>query len=279
MDYEVEYNNRARVPEHPDIIAGWQRDAGDYRAQADCELDLAYGDSARNVLDMFHAKSGDDDTPLAVFVHGGYWQAMDGKTFSTMARGLNRHGISVAVPSYDLCPEVTVAEIVGQIRRACIWLWRRYGKPMTVYGHSAGGQLTAAMVATDWRAEDTALPDALCRRGYAISGVFDLVPLITTSLNGALGLNEASARDVSPLHWQPPQGAHLVAAVGGEESNEFLRQSKTVCETWGALGVRTAYREIDGADHFTVINDLADPDSVMVREITAMARADVLKGP
>jgi len=279
VDFEVEYNNRARVPEHPEIIDRWQQDAASYRSQTQCELDLAYGDSARSVLDLFHPGNGDGDTPLAVFIHGGYWQAMDGKTFSMMVRGLNGHGISVAVPTYDLCPDVTVEEIVRQIRQCCIWLWHRYEKPLTLFGHSAGGHLTAAMVATDWRDEDASLPADLCRKGYAISGVFDLAPLIGTSINKAAGLDAASATHMSPLHWQPARGAHLTAAVGGEESSEFLRQSRTVCETWGDLGVHSAYREIDGANHFTVLDDLTDPDSVMVREIAHLARSGALKGP
>ena len=279
MDFEVEYNNRARVPEHPEIIAGWTRDAAAYRELARCELDLRYADGARCMLDLFHPASGNDDAPLAVFIHGGYWQAMDGKTFSSLARGLNEHGISVAMPTYDLCPDVTVGDIVDEIRTCCGWLWRRHGKHLTVFGHSAGGHLTAAMVATDWRAADASLPSDLSVRGYAISGVFELAPLVETSLNDALGLDPEKAGELSPIGWPVAQATHLTAAVGGLESSEFVRQSKDMCKAWRGQGVETAYREIDGKDHFTVISDLADPDSAMVREIVSLVRREVPKGP
>ena len=279
MDLEVEYNNRARVSEHPEIIAGWVADAEAYRGNANCELDLHYGDGARCTLDLFHPANGRDDAPLALFIHGGYWQAMDGKTFSSLARGLNGHGISVAIPSYDLCPDVTVGDIVEEIRTCCAFLWKRHQKPLTVFGHSAGGHLTAAMVTTDWPAVEATLPQDLCTRGYAISGLFELAPLVDTSINTALGLDAETANALSPLHLPVGRAAHLTAAVGGQESPEFLRQSKTVCEVWRRNGVETAYREMDGKDHFTVISDLADPDSAMVLEITALARVGVPRGP
>ena len=279
MDLEVEYNNRARVPEHPQIIAGWVSDAETYRDSADCELDLRYGDGERCTLDLFHPASGHADVPLALFIHGGYWQAMDGKTFSSLARGLNGHGVSVAIPSYDLCPDVSIGDIVDEMRRCCAFLWQRLQKPITVFGHSAGGHLTAAMVATDWAGFDASLPPDLCVCGYAISGLFELAPLVETSINGALGLDVETAGVLSPLTWPVARATHLTAAVGGLESSEFLRQSKKVCEVWRGRGVETAYREIDGKDHFTVISDLADPDSAMVREIVSLTHRGTPKGP
>src|SRR6201999_1005849 len=111
-DYEVEYNNRARVPENPALMAGWARDAAAYRA-VHPPRQIAYGTGPRNTIDLF---SGDGQGPIVAFIHGGYWQALDGSSFSHCARGLNNHGISVAVPTYALCPAVTVADIIAQIR-------------------------------------------------------------------------------------------------------------------------------------------------------------------
>ena len=279
MDYEKEYNNRARVPEHPEIIARWVENSSRYRENGNCELGLSYGETERSVVDIFHPSSQGDEAPLAVFIHGGYWQAMDGQTFSCMARGLNGHGIAVAVPTYDLCPDVTIAQIVEQIRRCLAWLWQRTGRSMTVLGHSAGGHLTAAMVATDWPAYDKALPANLCVRGYAISGVFELEPLISTGLNEALRLDQHNARDQSPRYWPVRNAVHLTAAVGGNESSEFLRQSRDMSAAWREAGVDTAYRELDGKDHFTVIEDLIDPESAMVRELVSMVHMDAPRGP
>src|SRR6202044_2064438 len=106
VDYEVEYNNRARVPENPALMAGWSRDAEAYREAYQGRWHaISYGPGARPTIDFF---SGDGLGPIVVFIHGGYWQALDGSSFSHMARGLNAHGIDVAIPSYDLCPQVSI---------------------------------------------------------------------------------------------------------------------------------------------------------------------------
>src|ERR1700719_1160452 len=154
-DYEAEYNNRARVPGHAESFARWIRDAELYRADTlkdgRAELGLASGDTPRQSLDLFHAQAG-AAAPLALFIHGGWWRSLDPSMFSHMARGLNAHGITVAVPGYDLCPQISIAGIIEQMRHACLFLWQRTGKRMMVYGHSAGGHLAGAMVATDWQA-------------------------------------------------------------------------------------------------------------------------------
>lgn len=54
VDYEVEYNNRARVPEHPSLFAGWAKDAAAYREQYP-PRSVAYGPGARNVINFFPA--------------------------------------------------------------------------------------------------------------------------------------------------------------------------------------------------------------------------------
>jgi len=180
IDYEVEYNNRARVPENPTLMAGWARDAAAYREQHAPRV-VAYGPSARNTIDIF---PGDNQGPIVVFIHGGYWQALDGSSSSHCARGLNAHGIDVAVPSYDLCPHVTIDVIIQQMRVAAREL-ARLGRPLVLSGHSAGGHLAACLLATDWPAYDASLPKDLVIAAYTISGLFDLVPLVRTSINGA----------------------------------------------------------------------------------------------
>jgi arylformamidase len=274
VDYEAEYNLRARVPEYPEIFARWARDAELYRAEMlkndRAELGLSYGDTPRQFIDLFLPEAG-EKAPLALYIHGGYWRALDPSTSSHMARGLNERGMAVAVMGYDLCPIVTIADIIEQARRACIFLWQRFGRRVLVYGHSAGGQLAAAMVATDWNALYPKAPADLVPVGYAISGVFDLTPLIGVSMNQDLKLDAAEARRVSPLFWPVPPARAFDAAVGDLETNEFKRQSQTVAATWQRAGAETRYAEFSG-HHFNVIDALTDPHSAMVACIVELAR-------
>jgi len=266
IDYEVEYNNRTRVPENPALIAGWARDAAAYRARQAPRI-VAYGPGERNRIDVF---AGDREGPLVVFIHGGYWQALDASFFSHLAAGLNAHGISVAIPSYDLCPAVAVDDIIGQMRMAAREL-ARLEKSLVISGHSAGGHLAACMLATDWPAYDVSLPPALVIAAYSISGLFDLGPLVETSINKALHLDPAAARAASPLFWDAPKGGSLDTVVGENESAEYFRQSRTIVEAWGAAGTLTRFGTVPGANHFTAIAPLADPDSPMVLRLKQLA--------
>jgi arylformamidase len=267
VDYEVEYNNRARVPENPALMAGWARDAAAYRDRH-APRQIAYGRGPRHVIDFFQASN---EGPIVVFIHGGYWQALDGSSFSHCAQGLNAHGIDVAIPSYDLCPQVSIDDIIGQMRTATREL-ARFDRPLVMSGHSAGGHLSACMLATDWAAVDPALPKDLITAVYSISGLFDLVPLVGTSINKALGLDETTAKTASPLFWTPPSHGSLDAVVGGAESAEYFRQSRTIVEQWGAAGVPTAFGTVAGANHFTAIAPLADPGSGMVKRLKELVR-------
>src|SRR5262249_48135648 len=221
VDYEVEYNNRARGPGNPLLTAGWARDAAAYREQH-VPRRIVYGPGVRHTIDLF---TGDSTGPIVVFIHGGYWQALDGSSFSHCARGLNSHGVDVAVPTYDLCPAVTVADVITQMRMASREL-AKLGHPLVVSGHSAGGHLAACMLATIWAAFDRWLPENLVSAAYAISGLFDLPPLVGTSINKALRFDDAAAKAASPLFSAPPTRGSLDAVVGGNESAEYFRQSR-----------------------------------------------------
>ena len=155
------------------------------------------------------------------------------------------------------------------MQRACLLLWNRFRKPILVYGHSAGGHLPRAMLAADW--EKHGAPADLVPSAMAISGLFDLAPMIATSMNADFKLDEAEARRVSPLFWPPPAGRVLDAVVGGDEFGEFLRQSRIIADQWGSAGVATRYEAIAGANHFTVIEPLADPDSALVKRLLTLA--------
>ena len=245
IDWEVEYNNRARVPEHPQIFERWTRDGAAYRDEAAkegrAEIGLKYGPSPRQTIDIFKPL-GNAECPLALFIHGGYWRSLEPSSFSQMARGMNAHGVAVAVSGYDLAPQVSIGQIVEQTQQACLYLWKKFGKRIMVSGHSAGGHLAACMVATDWKALDAGAPADLAPAGYAISGLYDLAPLLHLATNADFKLDEAEARRISPLFWPLVRGKVLDAVVGGDELPEFLRQSRIVADDWRERGARRATR-------------------------------------
>ena len=270
IDYEAEYNNRKRVPEHVEIAERWTMLAAAYRLAGDTQLNQRYGSRERQRYDLFRA--ADADAPLAVYIHGGYWQRGDRKDYSFVARELNALGITVAIPSYTLCPAVSVMEIGDEIQQCLAALWKQTKKRPTVIGHSAGGHLTAEMLVRHWGGF-AGVPADLVRAGYAISGVFDLAPLIGTSLNEALGLKAGIARAASPLFRPPaPKGRKLITAVGGDESGEFLRQSREIADKWSTVGVDVRCEVIAGTNHFTIVDELIRPGSAMLAQIVALAR-------
>jgi arylformamidase len=273
LDLETEYSPRVTVTDHAEIFARWAREAENYRADmlksGKAELGLSYGDTPRQFIDLFLPAAG-ETAPLVMFIHGGYWRAMDPSFHSHMARGLNERGFAVAVVGYDLCPIVTIADIIGQIRRACAFLWQRFGRRLLVSGHSAGGHLTAAMVATDWQKLWPKVPSDLVPAGYAISGVFDVTPLVNTSMNQDFRLDAEEARRISPIFWPVPPGRTLDATVGDLESSEFKRQSRSMADAWQQAKAETRYAELPG-NHFTVIEALVDPKNAMVARIAELA--------
>jgi arylformamidase len=274
QDLESQYSPRISVPDHAEIFSRWARTAENYRADmlkaGKAELGFPYGESPRQFVDLFFPAAG-EDAPLALFIHGGYWRAMDPSFHSHMARGLNERGFAVGIVGYDLCPVVSIADIVEQIRRACASLWQRFNRRMLVCGHSAGGHLTAAMVATDWQKLWPKVPQDLVPVGYAISGVFDLTPLCKTSMNQDFKLDDQTAREISPMFWQVPAGRALDAMVGDLETSEFKRQSRSMTDVWSRAQAETRYGELPG-NHFTVIDGLADPKNPMVARIAELGQ-------
>lgn len=268
LDYEAEYNNRLRIPEYGQIVARWQAVSAIERLAAHADLDQAYGAGERQRYDLYHA--GERAAPLVVYIHGGYWQLGGRQDTAFIARAFNAAGIDVAVPSYSLCPVVSVMQIVDEMRQCLAALWTTTRKRPVVAGHSAGGHLTAAMLATDWRTMP-GVPADLVRAGCAISGVFELAPLIATTMNRAMRLDPAAAAEASPLLWPPPPSDRiLVAAVGAAETGEFHRQSLAMTRSWARAGLTTEYLSVAGANHFTIVDELTRPASALFRRVVSL---------
>ncbi len=263
MSNEALYNNRKLVPEHPAIIEGWARAAQAYRARAHSECDLVYGPGARMQLDLFHP----DGIPRGVhlFIHGGYWQGLDRRFFSHIARHLNAAGMSVAIPSYDLCPDVGIADIIDEMCTAVRFLDQRLGLPMSFSGHSAGGHLVASLLCRPW----PDLAPGTIRGGGAISGLFDLEPLVGTTINAKLGLTPETAGALSPIRQRPTLDVPFTSFVGAKESHGFLEQSSRMVAAWRAHGLVCADRRVADANHFTVLQAFDAPDSALVQACLA----------
>jgi len=256
-----EYNNRELFPDHPRHFTRWQETSARARSTMICHLDCAYGGSPGETLDIFPARKGDGSA--LVFIHGGYWRSLDKKDFSYLAPAWVDAGVSLVVVNYGLAPAVTMERIVQQMLAASAWLYRHaeeYGmdeERLFVSGHSAGGHLAAMMLAALWPVYDRSLPKDLYKGALAVSGVYDLRPLVQVDwLQGDLRLDEATALKLSPAFLPLATRAPLTLAVGGLESSEFKRQNALLAQRWKPVLSRDV--PMPGRDHFTVIDGLAD---------------------
>ena len=259
---DVQYDNRARVPDHPRIFEQWARESAIARERSSRRLDIAYGDTPAETLDVFPSPRA--GAPVLVFIHGGWWRAFDKRDHSFVAPAFTREGAMVVVPNYALAPSVTIETIALQMTRALAWTFRHaalYGgdpRRIVVAGHSAGGHLTAMLLACRWPIVGADLPADLLAGGLSISGVFDLEPLQQTPfLTDSLRLTPASARRLSPVRFPPP-AAPLYAVAGALESEEFLRHNELIRAAWGENAVPVC-ESLPGANHFDVLDDFIDP--------------------
>src|SRR5580700_1035123 len=237
---DAAYNNTAAVPERDAIVAGWAARSARVRREHPGHLDLSYGDSARERLDLFLA--ADPKAPTLAFIHGGYWQMNDKESYAFFAEGLLPLGINLVVVEYTLAPAARLDWIVAEVRRAVQWLAEHLGDygadPARLYisGHSAGGHLTASTIT---------LP--VVRGGLAISGIYDLEPIRLNYLNEKLGLDRAEAERNSPLLHFPLMAGELVVAYGTKELPELSRQSIEYAQAWVERGLSGHLLPIDGA--------------------------------
>lgn len=259
---DAQYNNRARIPEHPQIFERWARDSLAARNALDARLDVPYGDGPNETLDVFPAAR--PGAPVLVFIHGGYWRSLDKADHSFVAEAFVDRGATVVVPNYALCPQVSIADIALQCARAVGWTWRHAvehrGDParIVVAGHSAGGHLAAMLLACRWPQLAPDLPPGLLRSALSVSGLFDLEPVRRTPfLQADLHLSPALVRRVSPAGFPAPAG-RLDALVGALESDEFRRQNRLIREAWGEAVVPVC-EDLPGLHHFTVLDSLSRP--------------------
>jgi len=271
---DAAYNNTAAVPERDAIVADWAARSDKVRREYAGRLDLAYGDTPRERLDLFLA--ADPQAPTLAFIHGGYWQINDivKESFAFFAEALLPLGINLAVIEYTLAPAARLDRIVDEVCRSIRWLAEHLGEygadPNRLYisGHSAGGHLTAMTMP---------LPEV--RGGIAISGIYDLEPIRLNYLNEKLALDTAEAERNSPVRYLPATAGELVVAYGTRELPELCRQSIEYARAWTERGLPGRLLPVDGADHFTILDALARPEGVLTQALLAMLGRSSTAGP
>lgn len=266
-----------RYPERTIVYETIARLSVEARAGANARCDLAYGEGEREKFDLFPAGDGG---PLVVFIHGGYWRSQDRRNYNFVAGPLNRAGVSVAVPGYPIAPGATMATIVASLRDALIWLCDEGGShglgtgPVYLAGHSAGGHL-AALLAIE-SARDAVMPPVagVC----AISGLFDLAPILGTSINADVGMSVVDAARFSPLSL-PPGAGWLISAYGEAETAPFIDQSHRYAARWAETGRDAVSLPMPGRNHYDVLLDLVASDSVVLPALLDRIAADRAADP
>jgi len=265
-DWNDAYSNGPNIPGGERWPQAWIAPAQAYRDElqgARARLDLVYGDRPRQRFDLFLPEGRPKG--LVVFVHGGFWIKLDKSYWSHLARGAVASGYVVAMPSYTLCPEVRIADITREVAVAIAQAAAMIEGPITLTGHSAGGQLVTRMISTT-----SPLPEPVrsrIRHTVSISGLHDLRPLRRIAMNADLRIDAAEAETESPALLQPLPGARVTCWVGGAERPEFIRQNALLANIWLGLGARTCAIEEPGRHHFNVLDGLADPGHPLVRAL------------
>jgi acetyl esterase/lipase len=256
-DWDDAYANRPYIPGAQAYIDGWPAAGAAFRATREgrMRLGLPYGPHERQRFDLFLPDA--DPVGLLVFVHGGYWMFFHRDHWSQLAAGALAHGFAVAMPSYRICPEVRVGDIVQDVAAAVVKASEVVAGPIRLAGHSAGGQLAARMIS-----QPSPLPDEVLKRisgVTSISGLHDLGPLRRTAMNDTLRIDEAEVAAESPVRLRPVEGIATHFWVGALERPEFLRQTAMMGEAWGA---ETTVEP--GRHHFDIVDGLGDPHHPLV---------------
>lgn len=264
-DWDDAYSNGKYIPRSETIVSEWNADAKHYRETVNTPTEVAYGGRPREKFDLFMPKTAPKG--LAVFIHGGYWLDFDKSSWSHLAAGCVENGWATCLPSYDLCPNIRIAGITQQIGAAISKAAHMIDGPIHITGHSAGGHLAVRM-----GCENTPLNDSMLSRVgniVGISGLYDLNPLMATSMNQLLKIDEQEAVNESPALLQPKQGIQFTSWVGSIERPEFIRQSKLLEAAWQKHGVVVDYVEAADRHHFNVIAPLSEANSSLVQTLLA----------
>ncbi|MEO9167981.1 MAG: alpha/beta hydrolase [Aestuariivirga sp.] len=259
--YNNEYLPSLNVADTPEIFASWKARSLATQKRLKHVSDIPYGPHPREVMDFYPAENA---RGCVVFIHGGYWLSFSKFETSFVAEGFVEQGLSVALLNYPLCPEVKIGDIRTSCAKAFVQLYSKVlsaaeRKAVIVTGHSAGAYLAAAYLAEDWAARG--LPENPIKGVVSLSGVFDVTPLMQTSLNSGLRIDETQAKALNLIAIAPRYKAKLALAVGEKESSEFHRQSSDLAKSWAIL--KPQMLDVAKSNHFTMVANLATKGEVL----------------
>ncbi len=266
-ELEFQYNPRASVPEYPELAKKRSAESQKVRSTLKSWLDVPYGRSPREILDIYPAAQA--ATPVLVYYHGGYWRGSNKEDNCNFAPTFVTRGANVVVVEYDLCPKVTVSDIVREARASVAWIYRnieRYnGDPERVYisGHSAGGHLAAMILAHDWEREG--LPRNFIKGAVLTSGVYDLEMVMQIAANDEIHMTPELVRENSPFLHPPLPVCPTVISVGGAEPEGWQRMSKEFFTFCKERGLDCQYLVVPDANHFTLAEHLRDENSPLTQ--------------
>ena len=263
-ELEAHMNPRVAVADAESYMADWVERSAEARERLGGRLDIAYGDTPGQTLDVFPAPDS-SSAPIHIFIHGGYWRALDKSANSFVAEALVAAGATTVLLNHDLCPTVTLDDIVAQIRRAVAWVFENAadlgGDPNRIFmsGHSAGAHLAMMALGHDW--DNEGLPADVIKGVVGISGVYDLAPILKISVNDDVHLDPDMAERNSPMRHPPGATAPLVIAAGEQEPAAFVAQSTEFHDICRSNGIDSQYLECPGDDHFSILYSFANPIS------------------
>ena len=274
VDWDVAYSNRLAVADAPEWLAQAlaRSQAFQVRHADRADIDLRYGEGDRQTYDIYHPDGSAKGT--LVFVHGGYWRMTSNENYRVFASGALAAGWRVVLLEYPLCPAVCVGDISRLIVKAVDHVLARVPEgPVTLSGHSAGGQLACYVVTAASGLSQAAR--SRIGRVVSLSGVHDLRPLLSTGdLNGVLQMDEVEALQFSPVLLRPKGAFDLYCVCGADELPEFRRLNELQANMWAGLGLATESLECEACNHFTLLDLMTDPDSALTRLLTGRPAAD-----
>ena len=272
-EMEYQYNPRVSVPEYPELAKVRAAQARTVRDSAKSWLNVAYGSSPRELLDIYAADK--PAGPVLVYIHGGYWRSGSKEDNCNFVPTFTQRGATVVLVEYDLCPQVTVSDIVRQTRSAIAWTYKnivRYGADpakLFIAGHSAGGHLTAMALAHDW--EKDGLPRDLIKGAVATSGVYDLQMVMQISVQEDVRMTPEIAAANSPIIHPPRVKCPLLVAVGGAEPKGWQQMSEDYFQFAKQHGMNATYLVEPDANHYTMSEHLLDDQrpltQAMIRQL------------